>query len=213
MLKRLVFAAAGTVALGAAALPQVAFAQQMDHNGPGHMGGRGPDEFRVHGGHFGGGQGFRSGGHGQFGNGAGMDHRGPDNFRFGAGHARFGGGEGFRFRQDHRNFGYGEGFRFHHAPERFAYGDRFHGRRQFDDRRGFGRGEFRHGYRFGVIRPYPVYVGHRYRERGFAVPYAGPYLVNAGYGLPSGGCSTRRFVSWTPVGWRKIVTVRTCYVR
>lgn len=46
-----------------------------------------------------------------------------------------------------------------------------------------------------VFAPYPVVVGPRF-----------------GYGFAP-GCTVRRSVGFAPGGWRKIVTVRTCYVR
>ncbi len=216
MFKRLLIAAAGAVALSAAALPQVAFAQRMDHNGPGQMDRGGPDDIRIHGGHghFGRGEGLRlREDQRNFGNIGGMGHHGPEDFRMAGGHRQFGTGEGFRFRVEHPRFSDREGFRFHPAPGHFGDGDRFRNRGRFDNRRDFSGREFRLGYRFGVIRPYPAYVGHPHRLVAFTAPYARSYVLNAGYGLPRAGCSTRRSVSLTPVGWHKIVTVRTCYVR
>lgn len=46
-----------------------------------------------------------------------------------------------------------------------------------------------------VFAPAPVFVAPRF-----------------GYGF-SPGCTVRRSVGFAPGGWRKIVTVRTCYVR
>lgn len=233
MLKHLGVAVAGLVALGAAFVPQVASAQGFDHGGPG--------DIRIHGGqgHFG--QDFR-GGQGRMGGFGGMERRGPDNFRYGEGHRQFGQDQGFRFDQNHRSFGEREGFRFNENRRGFAdredfrfrdnrrsFGERegfrlhprpgqfrdreFAGERRFEYHRGFGTREFRPGVRFGMVRHYPVYGGYRYRHGGFRAPYASAYLFEGGYGVPRAGCSTRRNISLTPLGWHKIVTIRTCYVR
>lgn len=222
MFRRLIIA--GAVALGALALPQLASAQGMEHGGPGAMGRGGPDQFRMGGGHghFGGADQFRmGGGHGHFG--------GEGDFRFG-GHQRpfgegagmgqrFSGGfrnpaeHGFRFGEEGRRFGHGRDFGFRNAPGRFGYGERFGERGVLRGHAEFGRYGFRHGYRVGLVRPYPVRVGVRYGRVRFGAPYGRPYLVGLPYGLPRAGCTVRRSVSLTPVGWHKIVTVRTCYVR
>ncbi len=218
MLKHLGAAVAGLVALGAAFVPQVASAQGFDHGGPG--------DIRMHGGqgHFG--QEFR-GGQGRMGGFGEMERRGPDNLRYGEGHRQFGQDRGFRFNENRRGFGerehfgfndnrrtFGEreGFRLHPRPGQFR--DReFAGERRFEYHRGFGAREFRPGVRFGVVRHYPVYGGYRYGHVGFRAPYASAYLFDGGYGVPRAGCSTRRNISLTPLGWHKIVTIRTCYVR
>ena len=67
----------------------------------------------------------------------------------------------------------------------------------------------------------PRYVGRPYGWHGPSRMFVGgplyrPYPTFAprvGYGFGPGGCSTRRNVEFLPGGWRKIVTVRTCYVR
>ena len=93
-------------------------------------------------------------------------------------------GGGFHHHGGRSHFG---GFR-HHSFGRPHFGPRFGGP-------AYGWHQPRAVFVGGYPRPYPVYGGPRH-----------------GFGGP-GGCSVRRSVDFVPGGWRKIVTVRTCYVR
>lgn len=190
-------AAVGLFAICAAAVPQAASAQAMDHRGPGEMGHRGPGDFRFRGGqgHFGA-QGGRLSQDRTFGRA--MNHRAVGGFRLGDGGGQIRRNDEFRFPEGHRHFGYGEQFRIQHRREGFGYGERFRAGRPFEYRRDFERREFGYGYPYGA---------------GFGVFHPHTSVVDAGYRLPRSSCSTRRNVSLTPVGWHKIVTVQTCYVR
>ncbi len=96
--------------------------------------------------------------------------------------------------------------------DRYGYrGDGVEYRRFSDDRPGYGA-------RFA--RPYrPAYgTGPYGGAYGEVVPYrpisalVGPVYEERG-GYPDVGCTIEQSQSTTPVGWRKIVTHRTCYRR
>ena len=66
-----------------------------------------------------------------------------------------------------------------------------------------------------VERPYGAGNGYGYRPASIARPepvFGGPAFAG-GHGGPDLGCTIQQVQSTTPLGWRKVVTHRTCYRR
>lgn len=211
MLHRISTLAIGATVLGIAALPQTASAQFYEDAGQRPFVLHTQDDIRIDGGrarveHS---QDLRPGGRGF--NDDGRRSDGPVVFderdidrhhRDWRDHDERDAGRGYR------RPAYGDERRF----DRYGYrGDGVEYRRFGDDRPGYGA-------RFA--RPYhPAYGnGHYEGAYGEVVPYrpisapVGPVSEELG-GYPDVGCTIEQSQSTTPVGWRKIVTHRTCYRR
>ncbi len=208
MLHRISALAIGATALGIAALPQTASAQFYEDAGRHPFVLHTQDDIRIDGGR------------------ARVEH--SEDLRPGVGgEDRRSGGpvvfderDGYRHHRDWRDHDERDSGRSYRRP---VYGDE----RRFD-RDGYRDDGVEHR-RFGDDRPgYGAYLAHPYHLAYGAGPYGGAYGEVVPYrpisapvvpvyeergGYPDVGCTIEQSQSTTPVGWRKIVTHRTCYRR